>query len=132
MEFLAELRELMHESLDRNCWQPTPLPTFRNIQYTTGNAGSALILRKPNQMLDCASSTWNSPNLLFGHALDHDDYFEHAAQYPPISSRDTTIRNRQSFSTCPFSFSKMSLTNSMILPQRRQAMWMWSRFSLRS
>src|ERR1039458_2643568 len=35
-------------------------------------------------------------------------YFEHAAQYPPISNRDTTIRNRQSFSTCPFIFSKMS------------------------
>jgi hypothetical protein len=52
------------------------------------------------------------------------DYFEHAAQYPPISNRDTTIRNRQSFSTCPFNFSKMSLTNSMIFPQRKQAMWM--------
>jgi hypothetical protein len=51
-------------------------------------------------------------------------YFEHPAQYPPISNRDTTIRNRQSFSTCPFNFSKMSLTNSMIFPQRKQAMWM--------
>jgi len=50
------------------------------------------------------------------------NYFEQPAQYPPISNRDTTIRNRHSFSTCPFSFSKMSLTNSMILPQRRQAM----------
>ena len=60
------------------------------------------------------------------------NYFEHPEQYPPISNRETTIRNRQSFSTCPFSFSKISLTNSIILPQRRQAMWMWSRFSLRS
>jgi hypothetical protein len=59
-------------------------------------------------------------------------YFEHAMQYPPISNRDTTIRNRQSFSTCPFSFSKISLTNSVIFPQRRHAMWMWSRFSFRS
>jgi len=45
-------------------------------------------------------------------------YLEHVAQYPPISNRDTTNRNRQSFSTCPFNFSKMSLTNSMIVPQR--------------
>jgi hypothetical protein len=51
-------------------------------------------------------------------------YFEQAAQYPPISNRDTTILKRQSFSTCAFSFSKTSLTNSMILPHRRQAMWM--------
>src|SRR5581483_4821294 len=48
----------------------------------------------------------------------------HAAQYPPISSRETSTRNRQSFSTCCFNFSKLSLTNSVIFPQRRHAMWM--------
>jgi hypothetical protein len=48
----------------------------------------------------------------------------HAEQYPPISRRETKIRKRQSLSTCPFSFSNMSLTNSEILPQRKHAMWM--------
>src|SRR5216684_830006 len=46
----------------------------------------------------------------------------HVLQYPPISSRDTTIRKRQSLSTCRLSFSNISLTNSEILPQRKHAM----------
>ena len=46
----------------------------------------------------------------------------HEAQYPPISRRAIRTRKRQSFSTCCLSLSKPSLTNSVILPQRRQAM----------
>jgi hypothetical protein len=48
--------------------------------------------------------------------------FWQVLQYPPISSRDTTIRKRQSLSTCRLSFSNISLTNSEILPQRKHAM----------
>ena len=48
--------------------------------------------------------------------------FWQVLQYPPISSRDTTIRKRQSLATCRLSFSNISLTNSEILPQRKHAM----------
>jgi hypothetical protein len=47
--------------------------------------------------------------------------FWQVLQYPPISSRDTTIQKRQSLSTCRLSFSNISLTNSEILPQRKHA-----------
>jgi hypothetical protein len=112
---------------------------FSNITFVVwqfwGRAAEASLTEKSRALFLFQFETWESAP---GCTLGADwvvfllYYFEQAAQYPPISNRDTTMRNRQSFSTCPFSFSKMSLTNSMILPQRRHAMWMWSRFSLRS
>ncbi|HEV2398656.1 MAG TPA: recombinase family protein [Candidatus Sulfotelmatobacter sp.] len=44
-------------------------------------------------------------------------------QYPPTSRRATTMRKRHSCSNWLLSKSNRSLTNSVILPQRKQAMW---------